>query len=672
MKWIVGIDIGGSFTDLIAYNIESGEVRRVKVLTTYPDLSEGVVQSVREAELNLDEILAVIHGTTMIINTIVERRGAKTALLTTRGFRDVVEIARTNRPDMYNLHFEKPDPIVPRRLRFEVTERVKSDGTVVRPIDLNEVKKIAEQLRANAVEAVAVVYLHSYANPTHEEETIKILKEHLPGAYITASSRIVREYREYERSMTTILNAYVGPRAVSYINELRRVFEEKLLLLQSASGIISADDAEEAPIKLIESGPVAGVVASIAVAKRIGLTDIITIDGGSTTTKASLVHGGLPSFKTVYHVGGYVRGWPILVPTIDISEVGVAGNSIIWIDEMGRVRIGPKSAGSMPGPACYGLGGKEPTVTDVALLMGRLNPNYFLGGKMRLHVDLAERAVKDVFDRLGISRDDGLMKLSQLTAISMATSIRNVSIEKGYDPRDFTLIAYGGSGPLFASMIARELGMKRIVIPPLPAYFSAWGMLTGDMRYDYVQTYVRPLSKLTVEEAERVYAKLAEDGISRLRRLGIKEYVLAKYMDLRYQGQEHTLTVALPSEYDLNTVRKLFHEVHERTYGYKLPDYEVELVNFRVAVIGITKKPEMPKIKAGTEKPPSRAIKGRRQVLYEDAGWLAVTVYERDRLLAGNVIEGPAIIEEATSTTVLYEGDVARIDEYGNIFIEKT
>ena len=671
MKWIVGIDIGGSFTDLIAYNTETGETRQSKVLTTYPDIGEGVVQAFKEAGISLDEVRAVIHGTTIVINTVVERKGAKTALITTRGFRDVVEIARTNRPDMYNLHYKKPDPIVPRRLRFEVTERVKSDGTIVKPLNLEEVRRIASLLKDEGVEAIAVTYLHSYANPSHEEATSKVLKDLLPKTYISVSNRITREYREYERTITTILNAYVAPRTVNYIDRLQEFFKEKLLLLQSASGIISADDAREAPIKLIESGPVAGVLGSMALAKELGINNIITIDGGSTTTKSSLVHEGLPSFKAIYHVGGYVRGWPILVPSLDISEVGVAGNSIIWIDEMGRTRVGPQSAGSMPGPACYNLGGKEPTVTDALLLMGRLNPDYFLGGKMKLRKDLAEAALKGVMDRLGMEIDEGLEKLSELTAVAMAASIRSVSIERGYDPRDFTLIAYGGSGPLFASMIARELKIKRVVIPVYPAYFSAWGMLTADIRYDYVQTRVTPLSSLTVEEAESVYAKMASEGVSRLERIGIKDYTLVKYMDLRYQGQEHTITILLPQDYDIETVKRVFHEQHEKTYGYKLPEYEIELVNYRLAVIGRTEKPPLPTLGPGREEPPAEALKGHREVLYEAVGRIRVPVYSREKLLAGNIIQGPAIIEEATSTTILYEEDMARIDKHGNIIIEK-
>ncbi|MCE4613785.1 MAG: hydantoinase/oxoprolinase family protein [Desulfurococcales archaeon] len=671
MKWLVGIDIGGSFTDLIAYNTATGETRQSKVLTTYPDIGEGVVKAFKEAGIGLEDVQAVIHGTTIVINTIVERKGAKTALLTTRGFRDVVEIARTNRPDMYNLHYKKPDPVVPRKLRFEVTERVRSDGSVVKPINIDEVRKIASILKEENIEAVAVTYIHSYANPSHEEATAKILREVLPQAYISVSNRITREYREYERSITTVLNAYVAPRTVSYIDRLQEFFREKLLLLQSASGIISADDAREAPIKLIESGPVAGVLGSMALAKELGISNIATIDGGSTTTKSSLVHEGLPSFKAIYHVGGYVRGWPILVPSLDISEVGVAGNSIIWIDEMGRIRVGPRSAGSMPGPACYGLGGEEPTVTDALLLMGRLNPDYFLGGKMKLRPDLAERALRRVMDRLGMDMDDGLEKLSELTAVSMAASIRSVSIERGYDPRDFTMIAYGGSGPLFASMIARELKINKIIIPVYPAYFSAWGMLTADIRYDYVQTKVTPLSRLTVEEAESVYAKMASEGVSRLEKIGIKEYALVRYMDLRYQGQEHTITILVPSSYDVDTIRRIFHEQHEKTYGYKLPEYEIELVNYRLAVIGRTRKPPLPRIKEGAEEPPVEALKGRREALYEGKGRIEVPVYEREKLLAGNRISGPAIIEEATSTTILYEEDVAKIDKYGNIVIEK-
>lgn len=671
MSWIVGIDIGGSFTDLVAYNIETGEVRRSKVLTTYPDLSEGVINAVREAGINIIDILAVIHGTTIVINTIIERRGAKTALLTTRGFRDVIEIGRGNRPDMYNLHYKKPDPIVPRKLRFEITERIRSDGAIILPLNVDEVIKAAERLKAESIEAIAISYINSYANPEHEEITANIVKKILPKAFISTSSKVTREYREYERTITAVLNAYVGPRTSSYIRRLRDIFEEKLLLLQSASGVISADDAEKVPIKLIESGPVAGVIGAMSLAKLTGYDNVITIDGGSTTTKSSIIYRGLPSFKSLYHVGGYISGWPVLVPTIDISEVGVAGNSIIWIDEMGRVRIGPQSAGSVPGPVCYGLGGKEPTITDVMLLMGRLNPSYYLGGRLKLNIEPTRKALDMFFDKIGMQRDEGLIKLTELTAVLMASAIKNISIERGHDPREFVLIAFGGSGPLFASPIARNVGISRIIIPPYPAYFSAMGMLVADIRYDYVQTVVKPLRDTDIKHIEKIYTELSEDGISKLNRMGIKEYLIIKYADMRYRGQEHTLTIQIPGEYTPEDLREIFHKRHRETYGYELRDYEIEIVNLRVAIIGITKKPEILKeIRQCGKEPPSISYKGTREVLFEGKGWLDVPVFERENLCGGNMIQGPAIIEEPTSTTVLYEGDSAEIDMYGNIVIK--
>jgi N-methylhydantoinase A len=672
MKWLVGIDIGGSFTDLVAYNIESGEVRYSKVLTTYPDMSEGVLNTLKEAKINVDDIISVVHGTTIVINTIIEGKGVPVALITTKGFRDVIEIGRGNRPDMYNIHYRKPSPIVPRRYRFEITERVKKDGTEVVPINTKELSQTVDKIVSSEIKSVAIVFLHSYVNPNHERIAEEIFREKASNLFISVSHKITREYREYERAVTTVLNAYVGPIVGEYITKLEQSFEGKLLLLQSASGVISAREAKETPIRMIESGPVAGAIGALSLGKLIGENNIIAFDAGSTTTKASIAYMGQHRFKTVYHVGGYMYGWPILVPSIDVSEVGIAGNSIIWIDEASTVRIGPKSAGSLPGPACYGLGGLEPTVTDMNVLMGRIEPSYFLGGRLPLKPELAESSFKKILDRLGLPRDETLIKLNELASLMMSIAVRNVTLERGYDPRDFTLFAYGGAGPLYASAIASLLGIRKIVIPMKPAHFSAWGMLVADLRYDYVRTYIKPMADINIDEIEKIYMDMYEDGKKRLKELGIENIVAIKYMDLRYQGQEHTLTIPIPEIYGIEKVKELFHIYHEKVYGYSLRNYEVELVNLRIAVIGVTPKPAYPKIPKGGEKPAQEALFKIKKVLYENKGWLEVPIYIREKLLSGNIIEGPAVIIEEASTTVLYEGDLAIIDDYGNILIHKS
>jgi len=671
MSWLVGIDIGGSFTDLVAFNTITGEIRYSKVLTTYPDMSVGVLEAFRESKIPETDVISVIHGTTIVINTIVEGKGVPVALITTKGFKDVIEIGRGNRPDMYNIHYRKPRPIVPRRYRFEVSERIKSDGSILVPINVEEMNMIADKIRQLGIKSIAITFLHSYANPSHERVAEEVLRGKIPEAFISVSHKITREYREYERTITTVLNAYVGPIVSAYIARLEDMFKGKLLLLQSASGVISAKEAKETPIKMIESGPVAGAIGALSLGKMIGENNIISFDAGSTTTKASIAYMGQHRFKTIYHVGGYVRGWPVLVPTIDVSEVGVAGNSIIWLDETSRVRIGPRSAGSLPGPACYGLGGLEPTVTDMNVLMGRIEPSYFLGGRLQLKPELAETSFRKIFEAVSIPKDEALTKLNELASMMMSISIRNVTLERGYDPRDFVLVAYGGAGPLYASSIASLLGIKKIVIPVKPAHFSAWGMLVADLRYDYVRTYIKPVSELNIAEIENIYIEMYEEGKKKLEEIGVHNIASLKYMDLRYQGQEHTLTIPLPSTYDINLIRDLFHEHHERVYGYSLRNYEIELVNLRIAVIGITSKPSYTKIPKGDKKPRQEALFKIKKVLYEDRGWLDVPIYIREKLLGGNEIEGPAVIIEESSTTVLYEGDHAVIDDYGNIIIKK-
>src|SRR6476660_3548649 len=515
MSYAIAVDIGGTFTDLVAFDHESRRVIYAKRPTTYENLVDGILECFRKAKIMPAEAAIVNHGTTLVINSLIQRHGAKTALVTSQGFRDILEIARGNRPDPFDLHYQRDEPLVPRELRLEVPERTDSKGEVVNPLDVPALEKLAAEIKKLDVESVAIFFMNSYINPSHEEAAADILKERLPDIYVTFSTDLTREWYEYERCSTVAANAYVGPQVSTYVRRLdsdlkAQGFTGSLFMMGSNGGLLSAERTCRQPIGLVESGPIGGCIGASAYAEALGFKNVVAFDMGGTTAKSALVENGRFSVNSVYYVGGYVRGFPIKSSVIDVVEVGSGGGSIAWLDSQKRLHVGPQSAGSTPGPVCYGRGGTEPTVTDANLVLGRLNPANFLGGEMRLDVAAAQRAVSErVAVPLGYTGDNGMIQMADgiisIATVIMAGAIRKISVEHGLDPRDFVLFSYGGGGPLHACALAHELSIPTVVIPPEPGNFSAIGMLLADARIDTSKTFTGILSEKLVPDMAQAF-----------------------------------------------------------------------------------------------------------------------------------------------------------------------
>jgi N-methylhydantoinase A len=676
-------DVGGTFTDIAAFDEATGALSLGKTLTTPARLADGIDAGVVKAGTGVAACRLFLHGTTVAINTILERTGARCGLLTTAGFRDIYEIGRVNRPESYNLFFRKHVPLIERALRREIRERVDADGRVLLPLDDNEVRAAAAALVADGVEAIAILCLHSYRNPDHERRARDIVAAAHPHLFVTASHELSQEYREFERSSTTAANAYIGPRVRRYLAEMEDHLEAarfagKLLIVQSTGGLFDVEEAQRACIRMLESGPAAGVVGTSALCGAMGLRNAIAFDMGGTTAKAGVIHGGAVLMTGGTLLGGYASGLPVQMPMIDIQEVGTGGGSIAEVELGGGLRVGPHSAGAAPGPVCYGLGGSEPTVTDANLLLGRLGADRFLGGEMRLDRDAAARAIDDKVARpLGLSpvaAADGILRIA---TTKMAHVVRWVTTERGLDAADFALVAYGGAGPLHAVAVARELGISRVVIPLAPGHFSALGMLASDLRRDFVATWFTPLAAASFAEMEEIFAAMEREGRDGVARSGVApaEVTAARAADMRYVGQEHAVTVAVPTELfaaeDRAGIKRAFDAVHEIRYGFSSPAEPAEIVSLRSAVTGVLQKPRPLPIAAGGTEPPTAAITGRRPVFFAEAdGYIDTPVIDRAALRAGNRIAGPAVVEEYASTTVLYPGDGLTVDDYGNLVID--
>jgi N-methylhydantoinase A len=677
----VAVDIGGTFTDLVASTASGDRVIYSKSLTTYDSLSNGVFECLRLAEIDLRDVDYFFHGSTIAINTVIQRHGAKTGLVTTEGFGDIYKIGRGNRIDAYNLLFEKAVPLVPRDLIVEVDERMDARGNILRELDAESVRRAARTLRAAGVEAVAVVLLHAYRNPTHEKAVGDVLGSEMPDAYISLSHDILREFREYERTSTTVLNAYIGPVVATYVDELHlrlksSGFGGSFLLMQSNGGTMSAEVAALRPVSMMESGPVAGVVGSGALGSALGFGDVIAFDMGGTTAKASLIENGEARIVTGYFIGGPRTGHPMMLPVVDIVEVGTGGGSIAWIDAGGGLKVGPLSAGSSPGPVCYGNGGVEPTITDANLVLGRLDAENFLGGQMRLDLEAARTAIRTrVAEPLGMSVDEAALGIVKIADAKMSLAVREVSVQKGHDPRSFALVASGGAGPLHAVSIARELSLPKVLIPELPGTFSALGMLSTDLRHDYVRTQISDLGRTDPAVLEKVFEEMALEGRKMLEKDGASDanVRLVRSLDLRYVGQEYTLNAPLGDAIDaaaLVAVRTAFDGLHQAQYSHSAPSEPVEIVNLRLAAIGAI----FPGAKtigrpADSGRARSGKPKGTRRVLFE-AGAFDCAVYDRDDLVVDHVIFGPIVIEERVSTTIVHPRDRARLLVEGPILIE--
>jgi len=680
VSYRIAVDIGGTFTDLVCLDEDKGEVFEEKAHTTPADFAHGVLNVLDKSGYPLDRVSYFTHGTTVVINALTERKGARTALVTTKGFRDVLEIGRANRPDIYNLYYRKPKPFVRRALRFEVPERVDRFGNVLVELDEDAVRQVAARCREEGVEAVAVCFLHSYANADHEKRCREIIQEELPDVSVTISYDLTSEWREYERCSTAALNAYVQPAAKRYLDTLATNLVRKSLgvtpyAMQSNGGTASFGRAKETPINLVESGPVGGVIGASALGDLIGEKNIITLDSGGTTAKSSLISDGKVGVTTQYRIewSPTSAGYPIKVPVVDVVEIGAGGGSIARIDEVGTLKVGPQSAGADPGPACYGKGGTEPTVTDANVIAGRIDPQRFLGGEFPLDVDKAEEAMSKISEHFGMSNEEAALGVIRLANANMITALKLVSLRRGYDPRDFTMVAIGGSGPVHAAALARELKISKVIVPRMPATFSAWGMLMTDLRQDFIRTSIRSLEGSDPRDLERIYAEMEEEALEVLLQQGVERdrVVFQRNADIRYEGQEHTVKTRVPSTIEdresLKQIRKAFDDLHELHYSFKLEDASAQLVNFHLTGFGTVPKPSLKRLEAPGSVDDAR--RGSRTVDFDDLGRVETAVYDRALLGSGAKLSGPAVVEEAASVTVVFPDQTLEVDDYGNLVI---
>jgi N-methylhydantoinase A len=672
-------DVGGTFTDVAAFDETTGQLRLGKTLTTPARLVDGIETGVAKAGARFAAAQLFLHGTTVAINTILERTGAPCALITTQGFRDIYEIGRVNRPEAYNLFFQKHRPLIERDLRFEIRERMNAEGRVLIPLDEEQVRAVAAEAVARGVSAIAILFLHSYRNPAHEQRAKEIVEAAYPDLFVTASNELSQEYREYERTSTTAANAYVGPRVRRYLAEMDSHLKETgfagdFLIVQSSGGLFDREEAQSACIRMLESGPAAGVIGTRTLCANLGLENAIAFDMGGTTAKAGVIYRGDVLMTGSALVGGYASGLPLQIPMIDIQEVGTGGGSIAHLDS-GALRVGPESAGAEPGPVCYARGGTEPTVTDCNLVLGRLAPDRFLGGEMRLDHDAARAALDEgIAKPLGLDPIEAADGILRIATTKMSHMVRWVTTERGLDAADFAMVAYGGAGPLHAAMIARELRIAKVIIPYAPGHFSAYGMLFADLRRDLVKTWFKPLADASFDDLDRLYAEMEESGRDDLARSRgmIAEIVVQRGADMRYVGQEHAVTVDLPldlfAQKDREGIKRRFDAVHDTRYGYHNAEEKAEIVSLRSATIGVMRKPSPEPLAHGGVSSET-ALSGRRPVYFSGEGWLDTPAYDRMRLQAGNVIAGPALIEEHASTTVLHPNDRLEVDTFGNLHI---
>ncbi len=677
----VATDIGGTFTDLVFVTPE-GEVVTGKSHTTPAQFEKGVMDVIATNGIEPSEFASFVHGTTIVINAITERKGAKTGLLTSEGFRDIIEIGRGNRPDFFNLEYRKPEPFVPRYLRREVGGRINYKGVETAPLELSEIPTILDYFRADGVEAIAISFINSYANPAHEEAALAMVKELWPEVSAVASHQITREWREYERTNTAVLSAYVQPITHRYLDLLTGALYDAGMqctpyIMQSNCGVDTVQSARQIPITMVESGPASGIWGAAALGRLLGELDVIAIDIGGTTAKCGLMTGGEVKLNTDYLIerSETSAGYPAMVPVVDLVEIGQGGGSIAWVDEFQRLHVGPQSAGAVPGPVSYGTGGTEATTTDANLALGCINPHYFCGGTIEADMDAVDRELSELAATLGVEQQEVARGIVRIANNNMVNAIKLISVNRGHDPRDFTLIAFGGGGGMHACALARELSIKKVVIPRESSVFSAWGMLMTDLRRDYLQTQIVDLS---VEGA----ATQIDETLQELEDTALREYAaedidparvnFLRYGRCRYRNQEHSVEIVLPAGQitsdELETIHRQFDTDYEREYTYTL-DAPVELVAYHLVALAEVDKLEPDKL-ATTGRQLEDAVKEEREVDYAEAGAHTATIYDGDLLEPGMRFSGPAIIEEAGATTVIPPGLPCHVDEYGNYHIQ--
>ncbi|MBM4424182.1 MAG: hydantoinase/oxoprolinase family protein [Chloroflexi bacterium] len=669
----LAIDVGGTFVDFVLFDEASGEICIEKV-SSGGKLEERFFEGIERLGLSLTDLAMIVHGSTTVINTIVQEKGARTGLITTQGFRDVLELGRGNRPEIYNLFYRPPAPLVPRYLRYEVPERLNRRGETLIPLDEAAARQVIAQLKEQGVLGIAICFLHSYANPAHERRLAELVAEIYPEAHVSISSDIVREWREFERASTTVLNTYVKPKMAGYLSALQSGLKDRhytgtLNIMQSSGGMTSGLAAQNAPIRTLESGPAGGVIGAAALGAKLGFANLVAADVGGTTFDVAMIHQNRPLEKAETAVNRR----PVLQPTLDIISIGAGGGSIAWLDAEGGLRVGPKSAEAAPGPACFGLGGAEPTVTDAQLILGYLDPQYYLGKRMTLDRAAAERAIETkIAQPLNLPTTEAAQGILRLAAANMSYAIRNITIERGHDPREFSLVCFGGGGGLFAAALMRELEMARAIVPVNPATFSAWGLLNADYREDLSRTVVKPLKELRLEELAGVISQMEAEATEHFdsHHIQAANRAVELFADLRYLGQEHTVRVPLQAD-DLKdplfaSLRTRFDDLHEKAYAHALPHLSVEFVHVRLSLIGLTQKPAILEMPKGNKGGAQKAI---RKVILMGNDIMDCPIYDRPLLAAGERLDGPAIVEEWTSTTLLLPGQTLEVDPYGNLIL---
>jgi N-methylhydantoinase A len=680
----VATDVGGTFTDLVCFETDhgTGESRIVtaKSDTTPPNFEEGVLNVLEKGGVDPGLVDFLAHGTTVVINALTERKGVKVGLITTEGFRDTLEIARGNRPDFFNLHYEKPKPFVPRYLRRELPGRVTYKGEVLKPLDLSGLPIIVDDFRKEGVEAVAICFLHSYANMSHEQATLAEVQKLWPGVAAVASHQITREWREYERSNTAVLSAYVQPTAERYLSRLLaglkdKGFSKSPYIMQSNCGVDSLDSVSKIPITMVESGPASGFWGAAELGKLIGEPNVLALDIGGTTAKCSLIENGEVKIKTDYWIerDRTSAGYPIMVPVVDLVEIGNGGGSIAWVDDFGKLHVGPQSAGAVPGPAAYGRGGDKATTTDANLWLGRINRDYFCGGEVVADMAAAETAIKAVGEKLGVDANEAARGIIRIANNNMVNALKLVSLNRGHDPRDFTLVVFGGGGAMHGAALAAELGVRKVVVPAGASVFSAWGMMMSDLRRDYFVTRLADLKKGAAEGIEKVFAESEEQARSQFAAEGVEEAKVRflRYGKFRYQNQEHTTEVLIPTgkitDDRLAEIEAAFHETYEREYTYRLKA-PVEMVGIHLVASAEVGKLTMKKRETAGALAEA-ALKGHRDVDYALEGIHKAAIYDGTKLEPGMRFAGPAIVEDPGSTVVVHPGNRVEIDGYNNIHI---
>lgn len=674
----VAVDIGGTFTDLALYDDATGEIRVAKGSSTPHDPSLGVIQVLEKAGVDMGQAGFFAHGSTIATNALIERKVAKTGLLATKGFRDVLEIRRGNKLDLWDFYNDVAPPPVPRRDRLEVEERVDYAGKVLCPLNEEDVREAARLFQKRGTEAIAVCFLNAYVNGSHERRAKEILQELLPGVHISVSHEILPEIYEFERTCTTVLNACLAPKVSHYLRSLVERLREKgyrhdVLIIHSGGGVMTVEAAANLAGRVANSGPTAGAAAGAFIAKLCGYENAITLDMGGTSADISLTYKGQTRRTSEWYVE---FGYPLRFPCIDMVSIGAGGGSVAWIDTGGSLRNGPQSTGADPGPACLARGGSEPTNTDANLLLERLSAANFLGGEMAVDKELSRKVIKEkIADPLGYDPVPAADAIIQVANANMADAVRLISLRKGYDPREFVLVVFGGAGPLHGAHLARELGIPTVIVPPWPGVTSALGCLMVDLRHDFSKTATENVKGSGVDQLEAELKRMEEEALERLEDEGVPpgRREILRYLDMRYLGQWRSLTVQCPrplNEASLNQVRELFHLEHQREYMYSMQDQEVEIHGLRVSGLGRLDKPKFKKRKK-SKAAAAKALKERRPVYFsERGGFVDTSIYDRQRLFAGMVLEGPAIIEQMDSTVLVPPEMRAEVDGYGNVLIQ--